>query len=152
MSFDPYNHLLKIRESIETPTPKMGAYLRVHEFIPSHSPTFLGAWNVILKLHFWPALLQTFALVTNPKLRLRHILRNFWTIILTLRETDGLYNDYVIQWFASSSKILVNFIYIFQFFFILRFWMMELINIQMELFLKILNPKVFCSSISSSMF
>jgi hypothetical protein len=43
MSFDPYNHLLKIRESIETPTPKMGAYLRVHEFIPSHSPTFLGA-------------------------------------------------------------------------------------------------------------
>jgi hypothetical protein len=29
MSFDPYNHPLKIRESIVTPTPKMGVHLGV---------------------------------------------------------------------------------------------------------------------------
>jgi len=27
MSFDPYNYFLKIWESIEIPTPKMGAHL-----------------------------------------------------------------------------------------------------------------------------
>jgi hypothetical protein len=27
MSFDPYNHPLKIQESIRTPTPKVGAHL-----------------------------------------------------------------------------------------------------------------------------
>jgi hypothetical protein len=37
MNFDPYNRLLKIRESIETPTPKVGAHLGVCGFIPSHS-------------------------------------------------------------------------------------------------------------------
>jgi hypothetical protein len=35
MSFDPYDHLLKIRESIRTPTPKVGAHLGVWGFIPS---------------------------------------------------------------------------------------------------------------------
>ncbi len=37
MSFDPCNLLLKIRESIGTPTPKVGAHLGVWGFIPSHS-------------------------------------------------------------------------------------------------------------------
>jgi hypothetical protein len=50
MSFDPYNYPLKVQESIETPTPKMGAHLGVWKLIPSHSPTFLGAWNLIPKL------------------------------------------------------------------------------------------------------
>ncbi len=36
MCFDPYNHLLKIWESIETPIPKLGAHLGVCGFIPSH--------------------------------------------------------------------------------------------------------------------
>jgi hypothetical protein len=39
MSFDPYNRFLKIGDSIETPTPKMGVHLGVWGFIPSHSPT-----------------------------------------------------------------------------------------------------------------
>ncbi len=39
MGFDPYNRSLKIRESIETPTPKVGAPLRVWGFIPSHFPS-----------------------------------------------------------------------------------------------------------------
>jgi hypothetical protein len=39
MGFDPYNHSLKIRESIETPTPKMWTHLGVWGLVPSHSPT-----------------------------------------------------------------------------------------------------------------
>ncbi len=40
MSFDLYNYSLKIQESIETPTPKVGAHLGVYGIIPSHSLTF----------------------------------------------------------------------------------------------------------------
>jgi hypothetical protein len=40
MGFNPYDHSLKIRESIGTPTPKVGAHLGVWRFIPSHSLTF----------------------------------------------------------------------------------------------------------------
>jgi hypothetical protein len=36
MSFDPCNHSLKIRESIETPTPQVGVALGVWRFILSH--------------------------------------------------------------------------------------------------------------------
>jgi len=39
MGFDPYNCTLKVRESIETPTPKMGAHLGVWGFIPCFSHT-----------------------------------------------------------------------------------------------------------------
>jgi hypothetical protein len=42
MSFDPCNRLLKIRESIRTPTPKAGTLLGVCGFIPSHFPTLPG--------------------------------------------------------------------------------------------------------------
>jgi len=52
MSFDLCNRLLKIQESIGTPTPKVGVHLGVWGFIPSHSITFLGAWNVIPGLTF----------------------------------------------------------------------------------------------------
>jgi len=65
MSFEPYNRLLKVQESIGTPTPKVGAHLGVCGFIPSHSPTFLGAWNVTPKLHSWLAPLQAFTLVVS---------------------------------------------------------------------------------------
>ncbi len=66
MSFDPCNWFLKIQESIETPTPKVGTHLGlsfrllgVREwthlgmcgFVPSHPPTLSGSWNVILGLH-----------------------------------------------------------------------------------------------------
>jgi len=46
MRFDPCNHSMKIRESIGTPTPKMGIHLGVWGFIPSHSFALSGAWNV----------------------------------------------------------------------------------------------------------
>jgi hypothetical protein len=39
MGFDPCNCSLKIRESIEIPTPKVGAHLGVWRFIPSQFPT-----------------------------------------------------------------------------------------------------------------
>jgi len=52
--------------------PKMGVHLGVGGFIPSHSPTFLGTWNVIPRLHFWLTPLQTLALVMSPRLRLQH--------------------------------------------------------------------------------
>jgi hypothetical protein len=42
-------------------------------FIPSHSATFLGTWNVILGFHSWLAPLQALALVASPSLGLRHI-------------------------------------------------------------------------------
>jgi hypothetical protein len=73
MIFDPCNRPLKIRESTRTPTPKVRAHLGVWGFIPSHSLTLLGAWNVTPRLHFWPAPLQALALIVSPKLRLRHL-------------------------------------------------------------------------------
>jgi hypothetical protein len=72
MSFDPCNLPLKIRNSIETLIPKMGAHLEVCGLIHSHFPTFPGAWNVILELQFWPASLQAPSLVVSPRLGLRH--------------------------------------------------------------------------------
>ncbi len=71
MSFDPCNFLLKIWESIGSPTPKVGTHLGMCGFIPSHSPTLLGAWIMILRLHSWPAPLQALALVASPRLGLR---------------------------------------------------------------------------------
>jgi hypothetical protein len=53
MTFDPYNHLLKIQEFIEIPTPEMGTHLGVWGFIPSHPPTFPGTGNVIHGLRSW---------------------------------------------------------------------------------------------------
>jgi hypothetical protein len=70
MGFDPCNHFLKIQESIKTPTPKVGAHLGVWGFIPSHSPTFPGAWNVTPGLPSWRTPLQALALVVSPRLRL----------------------------------------------------------------------------------
>jgi len=52
MGFEPWNHSLKIRESIEIPIPKVGIHLGVWEFIPSHSFEFPKAWNVIFRLTF----------------------------------------------------------------------------------------------------
>jgi hypothetical protein len=57
MKFDLWNFSFKIWESIETPTPKVGAHLGVCGFIPSYPLTFLGAWNVILGLHSQPVTL-----------------------------------------------------------------------------------------------
>jgi len=71
MGFNPCNRSLKIRESTETPTPKVGTHLGVWGFIPSHSLAILKAWNVNPKLPSWLAPSQTFALIASPRLRLR---------------------------------------------------------------------------------
>ncbi len=70
MGFDPCNHSLKVWDSIGTPTPKAEAHLGAWRFIPSHSPTLLGAWNVTPGLPSWPTPLQALALVVSPRLRL----------------------------------------------------------------------------------
>ncbi len=80
MSFDPYNFPLKIRKSIETPTPKVGAHLGVWGFIPSHFPTFLKAWNVTPRIHSWPTPLQALALVVSSMLRLRQ--SSYWRFLV----------------------------------------------------------------------
>ncbi len=72
MGFDPCNHYLKNQKSIRTLTPKVGVHLGVWRFIPSHSPTLLGAWNVTLKLHSWPTPSQALTLVASPRLGLWH--------------------------------------------------------------------------------
>ncbi len=59
--FDPCNHILKIRESIGTPTPKMRVHLGVWGFILSHSFALLGAWNVTPKLSLGPHLCKPLA-------------------------------------------------------------------------------------------
>jgi hypothetical protein len=74
MNLDLWSWFLKIWKSIGTPTPKVGAHLRVWGFIPSHSPTLPRAWNVTLGLPFWPAPLQALALVASPKLRLQQFI------------------------------------------------------------------------------
>jgi hypothetical protein len=73
MSFDSCNCLLKIQKSIGILIPEVRAHLGVCGFIPSHSLTFSGTWNVTPRLHSWPAPLQALALVMNPKLRLQQI-------------------------------------------------------------------------------
>jgi hypothetical protein len=71
MGFDPWNFSLKIWEFIGTPTPKVGAHLGVWGFIPSHSPTLMGTWDVTPRLPFWPTTLQALALVVSPRLGLQ---------------------------------------------------------------------------------
>jgi hypothetical protein len=90
MGFDPYNCSLKIREFIKTPTPKVGAHLRVCRFIPSHFFTLLRAWNVTCGLHSWPTPSQALALVTSPRLGLRQLdpYSNFFQIIWTNNNMD----------------------------------------------------------------
>ncbi len=70
LSFDPYNCLLKIWESIETQTPKVEAPLGEWRFIPSHFLTLPGACSVIPGLPSYLATLQALALVTSPRLML----------------------------------------------------------------------------------
>jgi hypothetical protein len=50
LSFDPWNHSLKIEESTGTPSPKVGVALGVWGFTPSHFPTLPGACDVTPEL------------------------------------------------------------------------------------------------------
>jgi hypothetical protein len=58
MNFDPYNHILKIRESIGTPTPNVEDHLGVWGFIPSHFPTLP---NFTIGLHLYKPLIWLWA-------------------------------------------------------------------------------------------
>jgi len=77
MNFDPCNGPLKIWESIKSLTPKVGAFLGVWGFLPSHSPTLSGAWDVTFGLLSWPTTLQALTLVASPRLGLRHFGSHF---------------------------------------------------------------------------
>ncbi len=96
MNFDPFNHPLKIRESIETPTPKVETHLGVWGFIPSHFPTLLEAWNVTHGLHSWPAPLQAY--VVSLKLGLRHLMSLYKGEVLFVWSSNNMQPkvDYVI--------------------------------------------------------
>jgi hypothetical protein len=63
--FDPSNRSLKFRESIETPSPKVGVALGVWGFTPSYSLTLSNipesAW-CDSQVSFWPAPLQPLCL------------------------------------------------------------------------------------------
>jgi hypothetical protein len=71
LSFDPYNHRMKIQESIGTPIPNVGVPLGVWESIPSHSLALLGACNITHGLLSWPATLQPLVMVASPRVGLR---------------------------------------------------------------------------------
>ncbi len=70
-SFDPLNRPLKIWESTGTPTPKVELPwgVGVHSLTPSHT---FGSILCNFWLPSWPVTLQILALVTSPRLRLRH--------------------------------------------------------------------------------
>ncbi len=69
LSFVPWNLIFW---KFGTPIFKMRVHLRVWGFIRSHSSTLPGEWDVTPGLPSWPAPLQAFALVVNPRLGLRH--------------------------------------------------------------------------------
>ncbi len=56
MNFDLWNLFLKIQESIQTPTPKVGAHLGMCGFIPSHFFTLPGVWMWLPGCTFGPHL------------------------------------------------------------------------------------------------
>ncbi len=84
MGFDPCICPLKIRESIGTPTPKMGVHLGMWGFIPSHSFAFPKAWNVTPRLPSWLATLQALALVASPRLGLQQNNLAIFLLIIVL--------------------------------------------------------------------
>jgi hypothetical protein len=76
MNFDPWNHSLKIHDSIGIPTSKVGVHLGVVGSFPNtltHTPK---NENVIHGLHSWPAPFHAFALVASPRLRSWQILQH----------------------------------------------------------------------------
>jgi hypothetical protein len=72
LSFGPYNHLLKIWECTETPSPKVGIALGMWRFIPSQFPTFPGACSVTPGLPFGPQPYKPLCLGHKYKARAIH--------------------------------------------------------------------------------
>jgi len=111
MGFDPCNCSLKIRESIDTPTPKMGIQLGVWGFIPSHSPTFLGAWNVTPGLYTWPAPSQALALAASPRLGLQHLGLILLLNVLVFKLFSGFFQFQRFDCFTFFQLLNFDFIY-----------------------------------------
>jgi hypothetical protein len=101
MGFDLCDCSLKIWESIETPTPKMGIHLGVWGFIPSHSPTLLRAWIVTPRFPFWPTYLQALALVASPRLGLWHIM--FIEVAIIFLKLQTLVASHVIMFYQKNT-------------------------------------------------
>jgi hypothetical protein len=76
MAFDPYNHSMKIWESIRSPTFQNGSSLgsgSAHFLTLSSQPP--GSMKCDSQLHFWFAPLQALTLVTIPRLKLWQVVR-----------------------------------------------------------------------------
>jgi hypothetical protein len=105
MDFDPWNCFLKIQKFIGTLTPKVRAHLGVWGFIPSHSPTLPGAWDVTPRLPSWPATLQAFALVASPRLRLWHCYPNLLATLAIHNYQHSLLNNITLLGALDLAKI-----------------------------------------------
>jgi hypothetical protein len=85
MSFDPYNRVLKIRESIWDSNSQHGSSLGS---VSVHPLTFFalpGACEVTPGSPFWLATFQPFALVASLRLGLQEIMSPHTYIILLLK-------------------------------------------------------------------
>jgi hypothetical protein len=104
MSFDPYNRLLKICESIETPTPKMGVHLGLWGFILLKFHTFLRVWNVIPKFQFWPFANPCFG--HKPKVRVVTLQMHLLLMPLSLNHIMISYNYYwPTKWWIDKLQV-----------------------------------------------
>jgi hypothetical protein len=72
MSFEPYNRLLKVQESIGTPTPKVGAHLGVCGFIPLVS-YILGSMKCDSRVSFLACTFASLRFGHKPKARVATI-------------------------------------------------------------------------------
>jgi hypothetical protein len=84
---------------IGTLTPKVGVHLGMWGFIPSHSLTLLGAWDMTPEIPFWPAPLQGFALIVSPRLGLQY------RSMISLKELD-LVNEVIKHLRSETSKYI----------------------------------------------
>jgi len=69
LSFELWNCSLKFRESIGTPSPKVGVALGVRGFTPSHFPTLPGVCDVTPGLPLGPQPCNPFCFGCKPKAR-----------------------------------------------------------------------------------
>jgi hypothetical protein len=98
MSFDFCNRPLKIWKSILDFNSQNGS---------SYSFAFPGAWDVTLGIPFWPASFQTFALVANLRLGLRHHKHLMW---IKRHVKNDVRKKIVMQyWWNILSKIICFF-------------------------------------------
>jgi hypothetical protein len=77
LSFDSCNRLLRIREFIGTPSPKVRVALGVWGFIPSHFPTLSGACCVTPGLLLGSQLCKPLCLGRKPKAKVVTLKPNF---------------------------------------------------------------------------